>query len=269
MKNITILGSRVDNITRSEALKYIRQFIVSKKPHQICTLNPEYLMAALEDEELGYIINNSALNTPDGGGLIFASKFLGSPLKEKITGVELSKSIFSLSEKYGWKIFLLGGRDNVAQKTADIIKKKYPKIKIVGIHEGNPILKPISKRVFESGYKTRRSIDFKLSKMLPKSNIQILQKIIAAKPHILLVAYGCPKQDKFIARFSQYLRVPVMIGVGGTFDYLSGTIRYAPEWMRKFHLEWLYRLLQNPQKRLNRIFTAVIRFPWAVITYKK
>lgn len=266
MKNITILNSRVDNLTKPEALKLIKQFVISKKPHQICTVNPEYLMEAQRDKELQCIINNSAMNTPDGGGLLFASRYLGTPIAEKITGVDLVRWIFSLANKSGWKIFLLGGQHGVAQKTVDNMKKLYPKIRFVGVFEGNPILKPISKQIYESGYKTRRSIDLKLSKMLPKSNIDIIQKIISAKPDILLVAYGCPKQDKFIARYSRYIRVPVMIGVGGTFDYLSGEAKYAPQWMRNLHLEWLYRLFQNPAKRWNRIITAVFRFPWTVLT---
>lgn len=267
MKNIHILGCRIDNISMKELIKEISIFVLSKKPHQICTVNPEYLMAAQQDEELRFIINHTSLNTPDGGGLIFASRYKGHPLKEKITGVDITKKIFYLAAKHGWKIFLLGGEDNVAQKTADIMKKKYPKIKIAGIFEGRPVIRPISKKTFLKGYKISKTIDLKYSKMHPKSNMDIIQKIIATKPDILLVAYGCPKQDKFIARYTQYLQVPVMIGVGGTFDYISKKVPYAPLWIRQLHLEWLYRLFTQP-KRFHRIITAVFRFPWAVITHK-
>lgn len=267
MKNTYILGCKVDNVSLSQSLKFIKKFIISKKPHQICTLNPEYLMSAQDDEELKYIINNSSLNTADGSGLIFASKYIKKPVKYKVTGVQLSNEIFKLASKNNYRIFLLGGKNNVANELAQKLLKRYPKIKIVGTHEGFPHLKPISKKIWQSGYKNCKSMDVKISKLLNKTNLKIIQKIVSANPDILLVAYGCPKQDKFIARYAQQLQIPVMIGVGGTFDYLSGRLSYPPAWIRNIHLEWFYRLVTQPW-RFDRIITATIKFPLAVLNKK-
>lgn len=174
MKNTYILGCKVDNVSLSQSLKFIKKFIISKKPHQICTLNPEYLMSAQDDEELKYIINNSSLNTADGSGLIFASKYIKKPVKYKVTGVQLSNEIFKLASKNNYRIFLLGGKNNVANELAQKLLKRYPKIKIVGTHEGFPHLKPISKKIWQSGYKNCKSMDVKISKLLNKTNLNIL-----------------------------------------------------------------------------------------------
>lgn len=269
MKSIKILGIRVDNINYKKALLIIEDFIHSKKAHQICTVNPEYIMAAQKDAELFSIINNSSLNTPDGGGLLFAAKYTHQKLDQKVTGIDLIYKIAQISSKKGYKIFLLGGFNDVAQKSAQILKQKFPTLNIVGTYEGKPHIKPISKKIWQSSYKVKPSIDISNENpLMIKNNFNIIKQITKSKPHILLVAYGCPKQDKFIARYKKYLNIPVMIGVGGSFDYIANQVSRAPQWMCTLHLEWLYRLIKEPKQRFDRIITAVIRFPWAVINKK-
>lgn len=268
MNSIKILNTRVDNISYNQTIAEIEKFILSKKPHQICTVNPEYIMAAQEDSELQNIINHASLNVPDGGGLWFAAKYTKQKLIYKVTGVDLVQRIAALSHKKGYKIFLLGGQNQVATLTAQKLKQFYPHCRIVGVFEGTPIIKPLSKKIWQNNYHEKRSFDMTTKASVHPNNQSIIQAITKTKPDILLVAYGCPKQDKFIARFSQYLRVPVMIGVGGTFDYISGNVSRAPQWMRSLHLEWLYRLFCEP-KRFHRIMTATFRFPWAVISKKQ
>ncbi len=270
MKSIKILGIRIDNTTYIETLLLIKKYISSRDTHQICTVNPEYIMAAQNDPELMYIINNSSINTPDGGGLLFAANYLGSNLKEKVTGIDLIYKISRLSAKFHYKIFLLGGLDNVAKKSAQTLKTKYPNLNVVGTYEGSPRIKPISKKIWSRNYTVKKSMDISSKDQLfDKENFKIIKKITKAKPDILLVAYGCPKQDKFIARYKKYLNVPVMIGVGGSFDYIAHKVARAPKWMQTLQLEWLYRLIKDPKKRFHRITTAVIKFPWAVISKKK
>jgi len=265
MNSIKLLGTRVDNVNYRETLSMIEGFIRLKKPHQICTVNPEYIMTAEDDPELSYIINNSSLNTPDGGGLLFAAKYKGLKLNNKVSGIDLIYRLAKLSSTEGYRIFLLGGAGRVAKVSAQSLKNMFPNINIVGTYEGKPQIRPISKKIWQSGYKIRRSIDISTQNpLMTKNNLNIIKQITKTKPHILLVAYGCPKQDKFIARFAKYLNVPVMIGVGGSFDYISGGVTRAPSWMRSLQLEWLYRLTKEPKKRFNRIITAVIKFPWAV-----
>lgn len=270
MKNeiINILGTKITNISYQGTINYIEKCINSKKPHHICTVNPEYIITAQKDPELMYILNNSDLNVADGSGLLFAAKYTNQKLNYKVTGVDLFNKIAYLSNKKNYKIFLLGGINNTAQKTAQIIKKKYPRCNIVGNYEGFPDIKPISKKIFKNNYNFRKTLDFDKNPILTTNNLKIIQKITSKKPDILFVAYGCPKQDKFIARFKKYLNVPVMIGVGGTFDFISGKIKRAPSWMRSIHLEWLYRLFKEP-KRFKRIYTATIKFPLKIIFNKK
>lgn len=268
MNRIKILNVFVDNIDYQQTLLMIKKYISSKKPHHLCTVNPEYIMNAQKDEELMEILKNSDLNVADGGGLFFAARYTHQKLNFKVTGVDLVEKIAKLSQKNRYKIFLLGGKNKVAIKTAKILKRKYPLCQIIGTYEGLPDIKPISKKIYKNKYTFNRNIDFNRNPLLSKNNSMIIKAINNKKPDILLVAYGCPKQDKFIARFKKYLNVPVMIGVGGTFDYLSGIIKRAPKWMRDLHLEWLYRLISEPKARFKRIINAVIKFPIYIIFNK-
>jgi len=268
MKSIKILGLRVDNVNYDETIDLIQNFIKSRKPHQICTINPEFIMEAQKDEEFKYILNNSSLNVPDGGGLLFAAQFTKQKLNSIVHGMDLVDKITRLSVKKHYRIFLLGGEDGSGNKAKKILEKKFPGINIVGAYEGFPIVKPISKKIWQKNYRIRRNMDLTKKTLIWPENEKIIKKITSKRPDILLVAYGAPKQDKFIARYLQYLRVPVMIGVGGSFDYISGKVHRAPLWMRNLHLEWLYRLILQPKKRFGRIITATIRFPWKVLTTK-
>jgi N-acetylglucosaminyldiphosphoundecaprenol N-acetyl-beta-D-mannosaminyltransferase len=271
MNFIKILDVRVDDVGYNQVIKTIQKYIKLNKPHQICTVNPEYILQAQEDDELKHIVNNSSLNTADGGGIYFASLYLKKPIKYKVTGIDLIYKIAKLSSTKKYKIFLLGGFNNAAKQTASVLKNKYPGCNIVGYFEGHPQTKHISKKIWKNNYQTKKTMDLiEKNPLLDKTNMKIINKVTQTKPHILLVAYGCPKQDKFIARYKKYLNVPVMIGVGGSFDYISKKISRAPKIMRQIHLEWLYRLIHEPKKRFYRIINAVIVFPYRIVTnYKK
>lgn len=265
-----ILNIKVDNITYKETISKIEDFIKSKKPHQICTVNPEFIMAAQKNKAFMSILNNADLCVPDGAGLLWASRYLSKklksyppatpersdggrgnlkPIEERVTGVDLILKIAELAEKNGYTIYLLGALPGVAEQTAITLRTKYPELKIVGVSEGIP--------QFTSG--RTPIIDVR------KYENNLVTQISNLKPDILLVAYGAPKQDQFIAKYKKTLGIPVMIGVGGSFDYISGRTPRAPIWIQKIWLEWLYRLITMP-RRLNRIITATIRFPWKVIS---
>lgn len=256
MKEIKILDIKVNPIAKKEAIEKIDEFIVSKKPHQICTVNPEYIMAAQKDLEFKKIINDADLCVPDGAGLWWASRIHSRQadniaIPERITGIDLIYDICELASKKGYSIYLLGAGPTVAEQTALILKNKYPELKIAGISEGIPQLT------------TGRQINLDAEKF----EDELAAQISNLKPQILLVAYGAPKQDKFIYKHKKILNVPIMIGVGGSFDFISGRVKRAPKWMRNLHLEWLYRLINQPS-RINRIITATIRFPIKVIFSK-
>ncbi|HLC39145.1 MAG TPA: WecB/TagA/CpsF family glycosyltransferase [Patescibacteria group bacterium] len=237
-----ILGVRVHNLSFNQALEKIESFIKSGQKHQIATINAEFIIAAQKDLEFKKILNSASLAVPDGTGLLFASKFLygaKNAFKERVTGVDLTWELAKIAEKNNWSIYLLGAKTGVAQKTAVRLKYLYHNLKIVAISEGMP-------RYTEK---------------------QVLANINKVKPDILLVAFGAPKQEKFIAKNLPNLNFKVAIGVGGTFDFIAETQKRAPVWLQKLGLEWLWRLIHEP-KRIGRIYNAVIKFPFLVFWSK-
>lgn len=237
-----ILGIKIDNVDFKEAIEKIAYFIKSGKPHQVVTVNSEFIMAAQKDKKFARILNSAALSTPDGVGPIWASGFLygrKNKLKERVAGVDLTWELAKLAAKNGCSIYFLGAGSGVAKKAAQRLQLIHRNLKIAGISEGEP-------------------------KFVEQ---EVVKNIAKSKADILLVSYGALKQEKFIYKNLDNLGVKVAIGVGGTFDFIAGKQIRAPKWMQKAGLEWLYRLIHEP-KRIGRIFTAVIRFPIAVFWSK-
>jgi N-acetylglucosaminyldiphosphoundecaprenol N-acetyl-beta-D-mannosaminyltransferase len=227
-----LLGVRIDNVTMTEALDKIRDFLNDGRQHYIVTVNPEFIVKAQKDEEFLEILNTADLAIPDGAGLLWAAKRLEEPLKERVAGVDLIQRIMNNESGIRNKIFLLGGKNGVAEKIAE----QWPAV--VGFSE---------------------EID----------DMELFARIREYQPKILLVALGAPRQEKWIAaNLSKIPSVKLAIGVGGAFDFLSGKIRRAPVFMQKIGLEWFWRLIQEP-KRSPRIFKAIVIFPWLVLRSKK
>lgn len=241
MKN-TILGVKIDSLTFNEVLAKAAVLVEMKKPSQIVTVNPEFVLEAQKDPNFKKIINSAEIATPDGFGLMAAGWYLSQRFEQRITGVDLTWALCRLAASRDYSVFFLGGVEGVAKKAAQKVKKIFPELKIAGTHSGSPD---------------------------ELNTYEILEK---TKPDILLVAFGAPKQEKFIYgllnpvsdlgfRISNFKSL--CIGVGGTFDYIAGVVPYAPKWMRKIGLEWLYRLFTQDDREA-RIFRAVIVFPWKV-----
>lgn len=242
---INIAGIKIDNLTKKRALEKLEIFLHLPEQHQIATVNPEFIVAAQKDAEFKRILNNTSLSLPDGFGLMLASKFLGQPLKERITGADFIWDIAELCEQNKCSIYLLGGKNGAAEKTAEILKKKYPNLKVVGDSR-------ITVRNYESGIMNRE-----------------LEKINSFNPSVLLVAFGQVKQEKWIDKNLKKLPgVKFAMGVGGSFDFISGQVKRAPKFMRKIGLEWLWRLILEPW-RWKRIYNAVVKFSWVVLTKKR
>lgn len=235
---IEILGVKIDSLTFDECLVVAERLIRENRHSQIVTVNPEFVMSAQKDTRFREIINSADLAVPDGTGLLWAAKRKGTPLKDRITGVDLTWAICKLAAEKRFKVFFLGGKKGVAEIAAQKIREKYPELKVVGTYAGSP------------------------------HDPATLYLVKRSKPDILFVAFGAPKQDKFISDLKKITSIPLSMGVGGTFDYIAGTAHYAPKWMRQIGLEWLFRLITQP-RRINRIITATIRFPWAVWRNKK
>lgn len=236
-RRVQILGVAIDDVTEDEALALAEAMIQHGGPHQICTVNPEFVVEAGRNPAFAATLAGADLCTPDGFGVLLAARYLGTPLRGRVTGVELVRRLAALAAVRGYRVFLLGAGPGVAEAAAAALCQQYPGLHIVGWFGGTPA---------------------------PRHEPFLRQLIQAARPDLLLVAYGHPRQDLWIARNQPVLGVPLAIGVGGTFDYLAGRVARAPGWLRRLGLEWLYRLIRQPQ-RWRRIFEAVPYFMWLVV----
>lgn len=233
-----VLDIPVDGITYAQWMKQIHEWVQhSTEAHHVCTVNPEFIMVAQEDSIFYHILQRAALCVPDGVGLLWATRFLGQPVPERVTGSDGVPMIAKYANKYGWKLFFLGAGAGVAEKAADVLREQYPNLEIVGTYSGSP-----------AGFEEEG-----ITKMINHSEADIL-----------FVAFGAPEQDKWIARNMPRLEVKMAMGVGGSFDFIAGIVPRAPEWMQNAGLEWLYRLIRQPWRfkrmlRLPRFVIAVLR----------
>jgi N-acetylglucosaminyldiphosphoundecaprenol N-acetyl-beta-D-mannosaminyltransferase len=237
--DLYILGVPINAITFAGLLDTLKLWVEDKTgmPRQVCTVNPEFIIAAQKDVNFYNILNRCHLCLPDGQGLLFAARWLGHPLPERVTGSDGIYLIAARAAREGWRLFLLGAAPGVAEKTAAILCDRYPGLQIAGTYAGNPSADE------EDG---------------------IVERVNASHADILFVAYGAPKQDKWIARNLPRLQVRVALGVGGSFDFVAGVTQRAPVWMRRLGIEWLHRLIKQPW-RWRRILRAVPIFLFAVL----
>jgi N-acetylglucosaminyldiphosphoundecaprenol N-acetyl-beta-D-mannosaminyltransferase len=216
VNSLHFLGVRVDDVTIDGAVAAIAGFIRERRPRQIATVNPEFVMAARRQPEFKAVLNAADLCVPDGVGLMWGSWLLRHPLQARVPGVDLVWQLAALAAHEDWSIFFLGGRDGVGQRTAERLCARHATLRIAGVYEGSP------------------------------NDPETVGQVGRAAPDLLLVAYGAPAQDLWIARHKDDVAVPVSIGVGGTFDFIAGRSRRAPAWLRRLGLEWLHRLVHEP-----------------------
>jgi N-acetylglucosaminyldiphosphoundecaprenol N-acetyl-beta-D-mannosaminyltransferase len=225
---VAILGVAVDNLTMNELLEAIEENIAAGGFHQIATANADFLIKSIKDEELHETLCRCDYVLADGMPLVWASHLLGSGLKERVTGADLVPRLAELSARNGHRIFMLGASEKSSAECAAWMEKTYPGVQIAGRY--SPKYQPLEEMDHE----------------------EILSRIEAARPDILLVSFGNPKQEKWIAMHRHRLRVPVCVGIGAAFDFLSGAVSRAPGWMQHCGLEWLYRTAQEPSRLAKR-----------------
>ena len=224
-ERVNILGVDVDAVTMAEAVDVVRRAMDTRAGVMVATANAEMLMRATHDEELRHILNASALVVPDGAGTVWAARHLGHAMPERVAGYDLAQELLRCAPAEGRRVYFFGSAPGVAEKAKAKAEQLYPGIEIVGVRNG-----------FFS----------------PADNAAIIAEIREARPDLLLVALGVPKQEKWIAAHLAELDVPVAIGVGGTLDVMAGVMKRAPHWMQKAKLEWLFRGLMQP-KRAGRL----------------
>lgn len=219
MTPVDILGVRVDDATYEDLLAQVDAFVASGRPHQVITVNPEMLVAAHQDSALRLVLNQSDLNVPDGVGLLWAARWLGKPLRQRVTGSDGIYNLSAYCAKKGYRLFFLGAAPGVADQASLRLAALNPGLKVAGTYAGSP-------HASDAG--------------------ETIAQVRRATPDLLFVAYGVPSEEEWIARHRERLGVPVMVGVGGAFDFVAGIARRAPPWMRRAGLEWLYRLIREP-----------------------
>ncbi len=227
MDRVSILGVEVDNVSLKEAVNKVGELVAAGSPSLIVTANPEIIWLARNDNSFAQCLEAAQMVTADGIGIIIAAKILGKPLKQRVTGIDLTTAIFTETEKKPYKFYFLGGKPGIAQKASEKISARFPGVQVVGIHHG----------YFDD-------------------DTMILNDIREKKPDILLAALGMGRQEKWIREKAMAAGVPVSIGVGGSFDVFSGEVKRAPVWMQKTGLEWLHRLINQPSR-----FTRMLQLP--------
>ena len=218
---IEILGIKIDNVDMNGAVEIAKSYLSQDELKMIFTPNPEMVINATKNEELKEALNNSDMNIPDGNGIVWASKKLKKPLFERVAGFDFIHKLFDLGKNNDIKFYLLGAKPEIVEKAKENLENQG--VKIVGFHDG-----------------------------YFKEEQPIIDEINSLDVDILLVALGAPKQELFIYKNKNKLKAKIAIGVGGSFDVISGEVKRAPKMIMKLKLEWLYRGLTD-MKRMRRL----------------
>lgn len=231
MSRIDVLGVGFDNLTRENAIEKCKQLIEKHCGAYMVTPNPEIVMAAWDNEELKDALSKADLVIPDGIGVVKAAKIIGTPLKERLPGIEIGEAILEYAANSGKKVFLLGAKPGVADAAAEKMKNIYPGLNICGTNDG-----------------------------YFKEDDPVIAKINMVKPDFLMVCLGAPKQELWMSANSKKLDVGLMAGLGGSLDVFAGNVMRAPKIWQKLNAEWLYRCIKEPWR-----FKRIARLPLFII----
>lgn len=218
---VSLYGIPVSKMNMKETVHVLTDAITRRQIHHVITANPIMLMSALDQPEYFAMMRSAELIVPDGTGVVWAAEYVGEPVQERVTGIDLVNELMRAGELKRWRVYLLGATSEVIQAAAERLQSRYPAIRIVG---------------YRDGY------------FGPDEDQAVIEAIRQTQPDILLVGRSASTQEPWIAQYKHELQVPVIMGVGGTFDVLSGRLKRAPRLFQRFRLEWLFRLLQEPSR---------------------
>jgi N-acetylglucosaminyldiphosphoundecaprenol N-acetyl-beta-D-mannosaminyltransferase len=241
MNKITLLGCPIDNLSFDDTLRRIEDSIQKRKPIRHCAINAAKIVKIQSDRRLREIVVSSDVISPDGQSIVWASRFLKKPLPERVTGIDLMQKLLELAARKGYKVFLLGAREEVICELKEKLKQKLPGLNLVG---------------WRNGYFSKAEEE------------KIVKEINQKKPDILFVGMSSPKKEYWMSKYQSALKVPFRMGVGGGFDVLVGKIKRAPRWMQKLGLEWFYRFLQEPTRMWKRYLVTNTLFLFYLLKEK-
>lgn len=239
---IDVLDVLFDNTTMDTAVEAAMTLMEEHRAKYAVTPNPEIVWLCRKDDELKIAVENAAMVLPDGIGVIYGAKILGTPLNGKVSGADFAEKLMGQMEGTGKTVFLLGSKPGVAEKAAENLKGRYPALRICGTADG-----------------------------YFKDDASVIEKVNAVSPDLLLVCLGAPKQEKWMYKNASQLDVGLMAGLGGTLDVIAGTVKRAPEAWQRFNLEWLYRLIKQPKRffRMMKLPAFLLAVVWRRLTRGK
>lgn len=240
-KPVKILGVPVHPLTMNESVAVLEEKLQKKEQAFVVTANAEIIMMCQQDKEYNNIVSEQAdLVLPDGAGAVWAGRYLGNEVPERVAGFDLYNQLLKLSADKGYKVYFFGGAPGVAEAAKNKAEELYPGVQIVGCR---------------NGYFTEAEEE------------AIIKEINDAAPDMLFVALGAPKQEKWLVKYHNQLKPRVLMGIGGSFDVLAGKMERAPKWMQEASLEWAFRLYKQPSRFMRML--ALPKFVLKVIFCKK
>lgn len=240
-RTVVVLGIPFKDVSFKEVVGWVNQRVRSRCPGYIATANMDFIMQAWRDPEQQRILLEADLVVADGIPIVWLSRLMGFGLKERVTGSDLVPMFAELCAREGFSLYGLGGAPGVAEKAMACLAQRYPGLRVAGCYSPPK------------------------ADVLAMNNAEILSKLDAADPDILLVAFGAPKQEKWVNMHIREWRVPVSIGIGGSLDFLAGAQKRAPRIVQKCALEWLWRMLSDPKRLFKRYFSNLFFFAIALI----
>jgi N-acetylglucosaminyldiphosphoundecaprenol N-acetyl-beta-D-mannosaminyltransferase len=242
MKRIHILNTSIDNYTQQETLSLIDEAIIKQDQIHHAVVNAAKIVAMQSDRALRKSVNESDLISADGQAVVWASKFLGHPLKERVTGIDLMAKVVELAHKKKYRIFFFGAKEEVLKTAVNKYTSLYSPEIIAG---------------FRNGY------------FSPDEESSIAAQIAATKPHVLFVGISSPIKENFLHNNKTILKdIGLIMGVGGSLDVAAGKVSRAPLWMQNNGFEWLFRLIQEPRRMWRRYLIGNLRFILLVVKFK-
>lgn len=240
-KPVKILGVPVHPLTMNESVAVLEEKLQKKEQAFVVTANAEIIMMCQQDKEYNNIVSKQAdLVLPDGAGAVWAGRYLGNEVPERVAGFDLYNQLLKLSADKGYKAYFFGGAPGVAEAAKNKAEELYPGVQIVGCR---------------NGYFNETEEE------------AIIKEINDATPDMLFVALGAPKQEKWLVKYRNQLKPRVLMGIGGSFDVLAGKMERAPKWMQEASLEWAFRLYKQPSRFMRML--ALPKFVLKVIFCKK
>jgi N-acetylglucosaminyldiphosphoundecaprenol N-acetyl-beta-D-mannosaminyltransferase len=228
-----ILGCVFDRLSMAETIARIEEIIAARRPSQHLAISATNVVAVHDDLRLRRIMHECAIVSADGQGIVWASKLLGDPLPERVNAADLMEALFPIAETKGYRVYVLGARQDVLERAISNLERQFPKLEIAGYRNG----------YFGS-----------------EDDAEVVEAIRSARSDLLFAAMSSPKKEYWLAEHKHELGVPFVMGVGGAIDAVAGLTRRAPVWVRKIGMEWFFRMVQEPRRLVPRFMVGNAKF---------